>query len=204
MIDPGELKAYFTEIKQGFSPREHVDRLENVDAVITNFRKEQDQQEESAVAELRDLTNKLTNLKAECSRSHLDWIPHDEHVARIHELEREQAEWGKKLFADEGKLRQVEEELREAKEEVAMWEGVQVEDEVEFTGDALALRFFRFLGFVPSYAIDPVPSSKPTKATSKKGKASATSFKCILAAPPAVLRPEWTILSQAFMRTDEE
>ncbi|KAE8244478.1 hypothetical protein A4X13_0g6571 [Tilletia indica] len=185
MIDPADLKAYLAEVKQRISPRDHIDRLENVDAAITNYRKDQDQEAFDANSELRDLTNKLTNLRAECSRSHLDWIPHDEHVARIHELEREQAEWSKKLGSDEAKLRQVEEELREAKEQCAMWEAVQVEDEVEFTGDALALRFFRNLGFVPSYALDPT-QTKPNKSASKNAKAStapgsaSSSFNCIL------------------------
>lgn len=83
-----------------------------------------------------ELTNKISNLRAECSRSALDWISHDEHLARTHELEREQLEWTKKLAGDEAKLKQLEAELRDCKEECAMWEEVDVDEEVDFSGDA--------------------------------------------------------------------
>ncbi|KAK0565814.1 hypothetical protein OC861_003552 [Tilletia horrida] len=139
------------EIKLKLAPRDHIDPLENVDAALTNFRQDHDAATLAAQTELHELTNKVNNLRAECSRSALDWISHDEHLARTDELEREQLEWTKKMAGDEAKLKQLEAELRECKEECAMWEEVDVDEEVDFSGDALALRFFRNLGFVPSY-----------------------------------------------------
>ncbi|KAK0538825.1 hypothetical protein OC834_000277 [Tilletia horrida] len=150
-MDALELKAYLAEVKQKFTEQDHIRRLEIVDQAISSFRKTQDDEEVVVQTELRELTNKIASLRAECSRSALDWIAHEEHVERVHALEREQAEWGKKIEADEAKLRGIEAELRSAKEECAEWEAVSVEEEVEFSGDALALRFFRNLGFVPSY-----------------------------------------------------
>jgi len=176
-MDPGQIKEFLAEVKGKVEARDERERLENIDAAISRFRQEQDEDAVAADDELRELTAKIADLRAECSRAALDWIDHPTHVERVHALEREQAEWGKKIEADEARLRAVEAEVRKAKEECAEWEEVVVEDEVEFSGDALALRFFRNLGFVPSYAHD-ISKLKKTPAaaavSSKKNNRQST------------------------------
>ncbi|PWN50933.1 Spc24-domain-containing protein [Violaceomyces palustris] len=156
-ISEEEWTTIYTDICDTLDPRNELERLRKIDQTIKEADARRRKETEEMEARIIALHQSLQELQRASSRQSADWKSSKSHVETMAKLDNQNFDLAKRLNEDESKLSALQTELNELKGEYEEVEGADVEDEVQMDKDAIALRLFRSLGFLPSQ--DPTPPS---------------------------------------------
>lgn len=134
------------------SPSTELDHLRLIEKTIRETQTRRRKEEEENRAKIHALTAALNDLKKQSTRQAADWRSLAQHAETIEKLDNRNFDLAKKINEQEGLLSNMQSEMLELRRMQEELEEVDVEDETEMDRDALCLRIFRGLGFLPSKA----------------------------------------------------
>ncbi|KAJ1031878.1 hypothetical protein NDA13_002264 [Ustilago tritici] len=131
-------------------PSTELDTLRSIELTIRETQLRRQKVEEETRAKIHALATSLSDLRKQSTRQAADWRSLAQHAETIEKLDNKNFNLAKKINEQESQLSAMQTEVQELKRMQEELEQVDVEDEVELDKDALCLRIFRGLGFLPS------------------------------------------------------
>ncbi|SPO19856.1 uncharacterized protein UTRI_00253_B [Ustilago trichophora] len=142
------------------SPTSELDHLRSIEKTIRETQTRRKREEEENRAKIHALQTSLNDLRKQSTRQAADWRSLAQHAETIEKLDNRNFDLAKKINEQEGVLSGMQSEMVELKRLAEELEEVDVEDEAEMDRDALCLRIFRGLGFLPSKSTDASSASQ--------------------------------------------
>ncbi|SPO43014.1 uncharacterized protein PSANT_00698 [Moesziomyces antarcticus] len=135
-------------------PHEELDQLRAIEKTIRETQSRRRREDEEMRAKMHALDSALSDLRKQSTRQAADWRSLAQHAETIEKLDNKNFDLAKKINEQESLLSSLQTELLELKRAAEELEEIDVEDESEMDKDALRLRIFRGLGFLPSKSTD--------------------------------------------------
>ncbi|SJX60245.1 uncharacterized protein SRS1_11559 [Sporisorium reilianum f. sp. reilianum] len=132
------------------SPTSELDHLRSIEKTIRETQSRRKKEEEENRAKIHALQSALSDLRKQSTRQAAEWRSLAQHAETIEKLDNRNFDLAKKINEQESVLSSMQNQVVELKRMSEALEEVDVEDETEMDRDALCLRIFRSLGFLPS------------------------------------------------------
>ncbi|TKY90413.1 hypothetical protein EX895_000411 [Sporisorium graminicola] len=132
------------------SPTSELDHLRSIEKTIRETQSRRKKEEEENRAKIHALQSALSDLRKQSTRQAAEWRSLAQHAETIEKLDNRNFDLAKKINEQESVLSSMQNQVVELKHMSEALEEVDIEDETEMDRDALCLRIFRSLGFLPS------------------------------------------------------
>lgn len=132
------------------SPTSELDHLRSIEKTIRETQMRRRKETEEHTAKIHALQSALSDLRKQSTRQAAEWRSLASHAETIEKLDNRNFDLAKKINEQESVLSNMQNEVMELKRTCDELEEVDIEDETEMDRDALCLRIFRSLGFLPS------------------------------------------------------
>ncbi|GAC96793.1 hypothetical protein PHSY_004377 [Pseudozyma hubeiensis SY62] len=136
------------------SPTSELDHLRSIEKTIRETQIRRRKETEEHTAKIHALQSALADLRKQSTRQAAEWRSLASHAETIEKLDNRNFDLAKKINEQESVLSGMQNQVIELKRLSEELEEVDVEDETEMDRDALCLRIFRSLGFLPSKTQD--------------------------------------------------
>ncbi|PWZ02807.1 Spc24-domain-containing protein [Testicularia cyperi] len=135
---------------QSLSPHEELDKLRQIEKTIRETQTRRRREEEEMKAKIHGLESSLSDLKRQSTRQAADWRTLNSHAEQIEKLDNRNFDLAKKINEQESLLSALQTQVADLKSALEDLELDDVEDQGGMDKDALRLKIFRSLGFLPS------------------------------------------------------
>ncbi|EST09836.1 Kinetochore-Ndc80 subunit Spc24 [Kalmanozyma brasiliensis GHG001] len=132
------------------SPTSELDHLRSIEKTLRETQSRRKREDEENRAKIHALQTSLLDLRKQSTRQAAEWRSLAQHAETIEKLDNRNFDLAKKINEQESVLSTMQNEVLELKRVCDELDEVDVEDETEMDRDALCLRIFRSLGFLPS------------------------------------------------------
>lgn len=143
-----DIDALITSLQ----PSSELDHLRNIEKTIRETQLRRRRLNEESLAKIHALETSLSDLKKTSTRQAAEWRSLSQHAETIEKLDNRNFDLAKKINEQESTLSSMQTEIAHLRRLQEDLEEVDVEEEVDMDKDALCLRIFRGLGFLPSKA----------------------------------------------------